>query len=247
MTDEATHEATDDLLLNAYLDGELDAEAALALEQRLAHEPKLAAARDRLTALQGAFAAARAAEPTIAPPKLQRGPLRRPRPRAFPALFAALVSAAALLSASTAAVFYFTGVGDPHVAPLVDDHRRALLAANPVDLVSADHHQVRPWSATRLGISPAAPDLSKDGFTLVGVRISVVGAAPTPTVVYRAGAHLISVFDLPRRDTPRRGHTARDGFSVTCARAQERAYCIVTDAAEPTRDSFARAFAGAAE
>lgn len=50
MNVELDHKETE-LLLNAYVDGELDAASALAFEGRLAAEPDLAAARDRLVAL----------------------------------------------------------------------------------------------------------------------------------------------------------------------------------------------------
>lgn len=45
----------DELLLNAYVDGELDAAGVIEFERRLGAEPELAAARDRLLKLREAM------------------------------------------------------------------------------------------------------------------------------------------------------------------------------------------------
>src|SRR5262249_56389912 len=63
-------DASDDpiLLVHAYCDGELDPANALALERRMAADPRLAAERDRIVALKRAMTRLR---PAAAPPALR--------------------------------------------------------------------------------------------------------------------------------------------------------------------------------
>ena len=80
---------------------------------------------------------------------------------------------------------------------MVDDHRRALLAHEPIDVASSDRHTVKPWFDARLALSPPVVDLAAHGFTLVGGRADVVDGAPVPTIVYRLREHLVSITALP--------------------------------------------------
>ena len=80
---------------------------------------------------------------------------------------------------------------------LVSDHIRALMAPEPVDVVSSDRHTVKPWFNGRITNSPRVVDLTKEDFTLIGGRIEVVGHAPVSTLVYRRAKHLISLTAVP--------------------------------------------------
>ena len=80
---------------------------------------------------------------------------------------------------------------------LVDDHRRALLAREAIDIASSDRHTVKPWFDARLAVSPPVVDLAAQGFALVGGRADVVEGLPAPTLVYRLREHLISLTALP--------------------------------------------------
>jgi len=53
LTEREARSADDSLMLQAMLDGELDASGVIAMERRLASEPKLAADYARLVALRG--------------------------------------------------------------------------------------------------------------------------------------------------------------------------------------------------
>jgi hypothetical protein len=72
---------------------------------------------------------------------------------------------------------------------------------------------VKPWFASKVAQSPDAPDLSAEGFTLLGGRIDVVGREPVATIVYQRGQHLVSlsVLDASKHLLPRllRRATAR--------------------------------------
>src|SRR5215813_15355186 len=93
--------AADDpiLLVHAYCDGELDPANALALERRMAEDPRLAAERDRIVALKRAMTKLR---PSAAPPALRARieravGMRRPAVRpSWTALAASVLLAAAV-------------------------------------------------------------------------------------------------------------------------------------------------------
>jgi len=199
----------DELLLHALADGELDAAAALALERRVAAEPALASALDRIIAVKDRMAGLE--RPPVSAEFLARiTALGSPRasgtrlsfrrePRLFEgwrAIAATVVITAALASGVT--VFL---QGQQRGFSLEDavagSHRRSLLAANPVDIASSDRHTVKPWLDARLGISPPAPDLAGAGYPLVGGRVDVLGSNTVPTLVYRHNEHLITVLAVP--------------------------------------------------
>jgi anti-sigma factor RsiW len=93
------------LLVHAYCDGELDPANALALERRMAEDPRLAAERDRIAALKRAMARFK---PVAMPPaalrtRVERAVgLRRPAVRpSWSALAASVVLAVAVSAGAT--------------------------------------------------------------------------------------------------------------------------------------------------
>src|SRR5215831_5873675 len=89
------------LLVHAYCDGELDPANTLALERRMAEEPRLAAERDRILALKRAMARLK---PAAAPPALRARieravGVRRPAARPTWGALAASVALAIVVSA----------------------------------------------------------------------------------------------------------------------------------------------------
>lgn len=235
-------------LLSAYVDGELDAKASADFERRIDGSPELAAEAARLDALGRAIGAATAAPPPVG--LLARINARldeesAPRRRRDGGGPPKLVPLAAALAAG-----YFLAIAAPPFnngfnASLAADHQRALLAAQPVDIAASNFHMVKPWLSGRLGVSPRVPDLSKKGFALVGGRVSVVAGVPSPTIVYRAGGHLVSVFAIGRAGAPKFAllHPADiAGFHVTSWREGDIAYWAVSDASPQKLAEFAAAF-----
>jgi anti-sigma factor RsiW len=242
---------TDDrLLLNAYVDGELDPAHALEFEQRLAADPALAAAHARLVALRGAIAARVPREQ--ASPQLRRrvAALARPQ-RASPgwrALAASVAVAFVAGSALTYAVRDF-GAGAPGELPpvLVASHLRALMASQPFDVASSDRHTVKPWFNGKIPESPRVVDLSSQGFELVGGRIDVIDLVPVPTLVYKRRLHVISLTALPTKLGASPPRTI-DGYNIVDWTDGNLTYWAVSDLAAPELEDFARAFrAGEAE
>ncbi|WP_342361226.1 anti-sigma factor [Terrarubrum flagellatum] len=241
------------LLLNAYADGELDAATALAMERRLEIDAALADEHRRILALKDAIAtklprlrapdtlSAKIAAMADAPQPRATTPSRRE---------AGLLAAGAIIGAALAAAgsygLHVASRPDALLEALVTNHRRALLAASPVDVASSDRHTVRPWFENRLALSVPAIDLADKGFPLVGGRVDITGGIPVATLVYRAREHLISLSVLAAEGPagPAR-RLSRDGFSAWEWREGARAFWVVSDVEAAELESFIKAFRAA--
>jgi anti-sigma factor RsiW len=225
------------LMLHAYVDGELDTPAALALERRIAADPQLAAELLRLQALRSALG--QHVSKDIASDELRAriariGQPARPAARSFDwrAMAASVLVASFLASSGTFYAQKWTAANDD-VAVAVAGHRRALLAAQYVDVVSSDRHTVKPWFNSKLAISPAVVDLAMDGFPLLGGRVDLVHGQPVPVLVYRKREHFISVFTVP--DSTRQSDEAaphldiKDGYNVLEWQGAGFSYLAVSD------------------
>jgi anti-sigma factor RsiW len=99
---------------------------------------------------------------------------------------------------------------------VVAAHVRSLLADHLSDVVSSSHHTVKPWFAGKIDFAPPVPDLSSDGFELVGGRLDYLEHQQVAALVYRKHGHIINVLaSLPGRDTASLPRTARvQGYSL---------------------------------
>ena len=252
----------DRLLLDAYIDGELDPAHVLEFERRLADAPALAAELSRIEALRTAL---REQLPRATASPSLRGrvaALLEPRRPAFNrrAGWPAMAASAALAFAG-GSVATWLALGPPpstivDVMPpresvaevVVASHMRALMASETVDVVSSDRHVVKPWFNGKLPWSPRVVNLAAQGFPLVGGRIDVIGLTPVATLVYRARLHVISVTALPLADRHAASPGAVNGYNIVEWTDGRVAYWAVSDLAAPELEAFAKAFrAGDAE
>ncbi|MCJ2048286.1 anti-sigma factor family protein [Methylobacterium sp. J-070] len=243
------------LLLGAYLDGELSAGEVLAMERRLAAEPGLRAAAERLRGLSDGLRETLARPPVPgtlrgrairqvgfadpppgrgAWPKSWSGPWNASGTSApwsggpWPALAATLllgVAGGATLGSGALRVDRPEAAGEAVLA----GHLRGLAAPQPFDIASSDRHVVKPWFNGRTTVAPEAPDLADQGFPLVGGRIDIVAGAPVPTLVYRRDRHVISVTAVPAADGPGAGEERRDGSTIERWRLGDLTYWAVSD------------------
>ena len=77
-------------------------------------------------------------------------------------------------------------------------HTRANLEQHWVDVSSSDRHQVKPWLSSRLDYSIPVQDWASAGFPLLGARITSLAGKQVATLVYRYREHRIDVFVRPQ-------------------------------------------------
>ena len=115
----------------------------------------------------------------------------------------------------------------------VSAHTRALLVDHPIEVASSDQHTVRPWLSARLNFVPPVTDFAPQGFPLVGARRDVLSGETAAALVYRHGAHVISVFVRPVDPSATRAAEATRvvrGFNVIERTQGGLAFCFVSDA-----------------
>jgi anti-sigma factor RsiW len=234
------------LLVHAYCDGELDPANALALERRMAEEPRLAAERDRIVALKRAMAKLK---PAAAPPALRSRieravGVRRPAVRPTWGALAASVALAVVVSAGATWSVLTPELATLSADEVVGNHIRSLMAAQPYDIASSDRHTVKPWFNGRIPQSPRVVDLAADGFPLVGGRIDVIARTPVPSLVYRYQKHLISVTQTQGAAVPPPARAA-DGYHVIGWSDGGVAYWAVSDVGMGELEKFVKLFRAA--
>jgi len=127
-------------------------------------------------------------------------------------------------------------------AQLVNNHLRAMqLDSHLIDVVSTDHHTVKPWFAGKVDFAPPVKQLDAEGYVLKGGRIDVVEARTAAVLVYQAGKHTVEVFIWPAHpeNTPTSSTQQLNGFNLR--RWEENGFEVwcVSDMAGAELDTFA--------
>jgi len=242
----------DELLLNAYLDGELAPIEAGRFEQRLAKEPDLAAQIEARRTLRDSLRSDLAED--VPSDALRRrimasvsgSPERKSR--SWRSLAASFLVGAVLGGALSFGALNEQSRDDV-ANQIVSAHIRALMAPQSIDVPSSDRHTVKPWFAGKLAFAPKVVDLSTQGFPLVGARIDVIGLEPIASLVYSNGKHLISVMEMPSTRAlaaPLEQHVEK-GYLAFSWSDGKITYWAVSDAAADELRTFVRLFQVAAE
>jgi anti-sigma factor RsiW len=238
---------SNDLLLHAYFDGELDAANALAVKARIDSDRRSATKLANVAALQTVLRARFPREPVPARLRARvnatigvgRG-LRRPTWTAM----AASILVAMMLSSGSTWFALQAPRDDQAIGEVVDSHLRALMSQRPIDVASSERHTVKPWFNGRIPESPRVLDLSAEGFPLIGGRIDVIKSRPVPTLVYGRRLHVISLTAAPSprggtsATTPRAAH----GYNVVSWSGDGITYWAVSDLNERELEEFSRLF-----
>jgi anti-sigma factor RsiW len=198
------------LLLNGYIDGELDLVSSLDIEQHLQSCAACSRYYKQLTSLHSA--ASNKSLYHSAPPSLEkqiRSSLGKASPTK-PAWFNfswSLFAASLLLVAFLFSIAGFLGRGlftqlseTPLAQQVQNAHVRSLMADHLMDVASTDQHTVKPWFDGKLDFSPPVIDLAGQGFPLIGGRLDYLDGHPVAALVYQRNKHYINVFIWPTTD-----------------------------------------------
>lgn len=235
----------DPLLLSAYVDGELEAESALRIEDHFARCPDCTAKQGDVEALRAALLA-RATYHRPAPERRAEmisrfwqavEPPRAARARARPGTRQYWFGAASGALLAGLAAFAITLMrpdarSEALVGDLIGAHVRSLLSEHLIDVASSDRHTVKPWFAGHADVSPPVVDLADHNYPLIGGRVDYVDGRRAAVSVYRRGAHVVNVFAWP--DTGARlprGVATRSGYNLVCWQHASIDFCAASDAA----------------
>jgi anti-sigma factor RsiW len=220
-------------LLDAYLDGELDLPAALAIDTHARGCQACTAWLAERRSILGQLRAAAIRYPL--PPQMSarisaRLHSLRLRSGYLPQWFGAL--AAGLVVAVGAFLLGHSWPRAPDLrAELVNASVRAMLSAHPVDVLSSDHHTVKPWLSSQLPFSPPVPELAEHGDALLGARVDYLGSSRVAALLYQHGHHQINVYVWPRgaMSMAAPGGTTTDGYHLMTAPAGAFTAVMVSD------------------
>ena len=136
--------------------------------------------------------------------------------------------------------------GDAAVDEVVSGHVRSLMAEHLFDVRSTDQHTVKPWFLGKLDFSPPVVDLASIGYPLVGGRLDYLNGRPVAALIYQRQRHTINLFVAPERTTASAVIDARTvrGFHVRHWIHDGMSFWAVSDLNETELTEFARALQG---
>lgn len=130
----------------------------------------------------------------------------------------------------------------PSASTLADQvtvaHTTALMQGREIQVVSTDHHTVKPWFAGRLPLSPPVADFAAQGYKLIGGRMDKVAGASAAVVVYRHGKHDIDLFVWADRGSTLPSAALSHGYHSIFWKSQDLDFAAVSDTAAPELANF---------
>lgn len=245
-------------LIDAAVDGELDAVSQMTFEDHLATCPDCTSAHAERQAFVRRLrtdASRFAAPPSLQARLLAALPQGADAGSAPPALRrrrwlsgGAWLASAAALAASLVLFLSLPGQQDMLTQELVAAHIRSLMPDHLTDVPSSDRHTVKPWFNGKIGLSPPVPDLAEKGFPLAGGRLDYIDDHAAAALVYRRYQHVINLFvwAAPQAAQQAPDVTGRNGYNLMIWTANGLRYAAVSDVALADLEVFQRLWTTAA-
>ena len=239
-----------EMALHALADGEIDALAAVALEEHLRTCSGCRAALDEIEQLRA----------LLADPGLRHAAPAGLRDRIIAATDTASVIATrptpawgawgggGALGAIAASLLFLVAVpqiNEPGLADqLVDSHIRSLQATHLTDVLTSNRHVVKPWFNGRINYSPPVVDLVAQGYPLIGGRLDVVDRQTVAVLVYGRLLHRINLFirPAPALASPFAASERHDSYNLVRWTAGGLEYWAVSDVDAHDLDGFRTLF-----
>lgn len=214
----------EDWALHAYADGELSAEQRVEVEALLARDPeaarKLADWKRQRDLLKAAYDGV-LDEPV--PPQLAATLRGGPGPSHL-SPWLAMAAAILLLFCGGLAGWFLKG--ETAAVTVADLGRQALEAhavyavevRHPVEVGGSDKEHLQAWLSKRVGTAFTVPDLTEDGYSLLGGRLLSGSDGPAALLMYEdhKGQRLSVVLAAPGTDTETALKVQEQGRLIAC-------------------------------
>src|SRR5690242_11769531 len=187
-----------ELLIGGLVDGELDAANVAMVEAHVARCEGCREELERLQALRSLLGndGVRHRAPDSLARRIAAMPELAPRATNDNRVLRWLgPGVAGALAASLAMVLLVPGSEQAGLdQQLVSSHVRSLQPGHLIDVQTANQHVVKPWFNGRVDFAPPVPDLSDQGFPLVGGRLDSIDGKTAAAIVYKRRLHTVNVF-----------------------------------------------------
>lgn len=229
------------VLIDAYLDRELDAATEFELEK---HIQGCHSCQTKVTGRKALSAALQNGLPFYQPSKRIESAWQKAlmRERKTSARFLPVAAIAAAILLSLALLTYRISVsGKEQLATeFTAMHTRAMISGHTTDVLSSDRHNVKPWFAGKIDFAPDVPDLRNESIGLVGGRIDYSSEGNTAVLIYEKRKHTISVFVLPGEESAPLRTFIRRGYSACVWTSGGMTKWAVSDLNEAELTEFCR-------
>jgi anti-sigma factor RsiW len=229
--------------VSAFIDGELPASEAQALEQHVATCPPCGLSV--VSALRLKSATTRASQRFAVPPaalsrltaqlRAETAPVAE-APKQLAHVIAFPTWAWSALAATLIVGMSFLGWQTTHPAntlsaELLDQHLAVISSGSAPEVISSDRHTVKPWFQGKLPFSFNLPEAFPSGTVLKGGDLTFVHGQPAALLLFTVGKHQASVFltQHPLNTNTFSSTAEQSGFTIQYANTQSLHITAVSD------------------